>query len=219
MASVSGDWDVAEKAGACGRARGRRPGFDRDRALREAMRLFWERGYEGTTFDDLTGAMGISASSFQNAFGSKQGAYEAATALYREQKGRFLAETLSGPGTAREAFARLIAASADAYTQQGDPTGCMISLAALQASPSCDRIRDIMVEQRARGEGLMLERIERGIAEGDLPAATDAAALAAYFGAVLRGMAMQARDGVARERLHDVGRLAMQAWPAAPGGG
>lgn len=195
--------------------RGRKPAFDRQEALREAMRLFWERGYEGTSFDELLAAMRISASSFQNAFGSKQGAYEAATELYREQKGRFLADALSGPGTARDAFARLIESSADAYTQQGDPTGCMISLAALQAAPACDCIRDLMVELRARGERLMLERIEQGIAAGDLPAGTDAAALAAYFGTVLRGMAMQARDGAPRERLRDIGQLAMQAWPAA----
>ncbi len=195
------------------RVRGRKPAFDRQVALRQAMRLFWERGYEGTTFDELLGAMGISASSFQNAFGSKQGAYEEATQLYIDQKGRFLTEALSGPGSTRDALSRLIEASADAFTQCGDPTGCMISLAVLQASSSCERVRDIMAAQRARGETFIRERIERGIREGDLPGDIDAAALAAYFGTVLRGLAAQARDGASRERLRDIGRRAMQAWP------
>ena len=43
------------------RARGRPKSFNRSEALQQAMKLFWERGYEGASFDDLTAAMGISA--------------------------------------------------------------------------------------------------------------------------------------------------------------
>ena len=54
------------------RGRGRPAVFDRAKALNRAMKLFWERGYEGTSFDELIAAMGICASSFYNSFGSKE---------------------------------------------------------------------------------------------------------------------------------------------------
>jgi len=53
--------------------------FDRAVALQVAQKLFWERGYEGTSFDELIAAMGISASSFYNSFGSKEALYCEAT--------------------------------------------------------------------------------------------------------------------------------------------
>ena len=42
--------------------------------------------------------------------------------------------------------------------------------------------------------------------------------LAAYYSAVARGLAVQARDGASREKLAQIGRLAMSAWPAGKSG-
>jgi AcrR family transcriptional regulator len=193
--------------------RGRPRKFDRADALAKAMRLFWERGYEGTTFDQLISAMGISASSFQNTFGSKEAVYAEATQLYLDEKRRWFAEALSDAVPTRETFARLIDSTADAFTDSSDPAGCMIALAGTHAAPEYDRIRDMMAAKRTISEDAMRLRLEAGIAAGELPADTDAASLAAFFSALFRGMAVQARDGATRDQLRRIGRLAMKAWP------
>ena len=194
--------------------RGRPLAFDRNAALREAMNLFWERGYEGTTFDELLACMGISASSFQNAFGSKADLYQAATRLYLLEKAAFFEEILAGTANTRHAFETLIDHTADAFTEGGGmPAGCMVSLAGTHAAPACDPIREMMIAQRALSERLMTERLQAGIDRGEVPAGTDAASLAAFFSTVFRGMAVQARDGASREKLVEIGRLAMRAWP------
>src|SRR6201999_2502772 len=79
------------------RGRGRPAVFDRAVALNKAMKLFWERGYEGTSFDELISAMGISASSFYNSFGSKEALYGESTETYLEWACQWFARILHDP--------------------------------------------------------------------------------------------------------------------------
>ena len=118
------------------RGRGRPAVFDRDVALREAMKLFWERGYEGTSFDELIAAMGISASSFYNSFGSKEALYCEATRSYLEWSGQWFFAILNDPSIdTKTAFARLFEATAEEFTRGDHPLGCMISLAGTHCPP------------------------------------------------------------------------------------
>jgi AcrR family transcriptional regulator len=179
------------------------------------MSLFWERGYEGTSFDELIAAMGISASSFYNSFGSKEALYCEATRSYLEWAGQWFFAILNDPSIdTRTAFAHLFEATAEEFTRGDHPLGCMISLAGTHCPPGMTNIRDMMAEHRAFSESAMAERIHKGIARGDVPEDTDAKMLAAYYSAVARGLAVQARDGASRKTLFEIGRLAMRAWPA-----
>jgi AcrR family transcriptional regulator len=197
------------------RGRGRPAVFDRAVALHAAMKLFWERGYEGTSFDDLIAAMGISASSFYNSFGSKEALYCEATQTYLEWSGQWFFAILNDPSIdTRRAFAHLFEATAEEFTRGDHPLGCMISLAGTHCPPGLSNIRDMMAEHRAFSEGAMANRLRKGVANGDIPKDTDCDMLAAYYSAVARGLAVQARDGAAREKLSEIGRLAMRAWPA-----
>src|SRR3984957_11016243 len=198
------------------RGRGRPAIFDRDLALREAMRLFWERGYEGTSFDELIAAMGISASSFYNSFGSKEALYCEATKSYLDWSGHWFFAILNDPSIdTKTAFARLFESTAEEFTRGDHPLGCMIALAGTHCSPGMKNIREMMAEHRAFSEVAMADRIRKGIVTGDIPENTDSDMLAAYYSAVARGLAVQARDGASREKLSEIGRLAMRAWPSS----
>jgi AcrR family transcriptional regulator len=201
------------------RGRGRPAAFDRAVALQAAMKLFWERGYEGTSFDELIAAMGVSASSFYNSFGSKEALYCEATRSYLEWSGQWFFAILNDPSIdTKTAFARLFEATAEEFTRGDHPLGCMISLAGTHCPPGMSNIRDMMAEHRAFSESAMAARIRKGVANGEVPEDADCDMLAAYCSAVARGLAVQARDGASREKLAQIGRLAMSAWPAGKSG-
>lgn len=195
------------------RGRGRPQSFDRQKALCAAMRLFWDRGYEGTSFDDLIAAMQISASSFYNAFGSKEALYHEVIETYLSVAGGWFLSILREDADTRTVFRDLTTAAAVEFTRPDRPAGCMISVAATQCSPHQTRLRDLLTSQRTQAEDAMASRLRKGQDAGDLPADTDIEALAAFYGSLLRGMAVQARDGASRERLLEIARIGMQAWP------
>ena len=78
--------------------------------------------------------------------------------------------------------------------------------------PASGRVH--LAENRRAGLAWLTARLERGIAEGDVPAGTDATALAAFYTTVLHGLSIEARDGAERATLMAVVDRAMAAWDA-----
>jgi AcrR family transcriptional regulator len=196
------------------RGRGRPQSFDRQAVLEEAMKLFWERGYEGTSFADLIAAMEISASTFYNSFGSKQQLFVETVQHYiTGPGGERVTKILSGSDDTRTAFERLLEAAALDFTSPNYPAGCMISLAGTHVPPDLRSVRDTMVKFRANFEQMLEDRLRRGVEAGDLAPHTDVTELASFFGTVFRGMAVQARDGKSTADLLELARVAMRVWP------
>jgi AcrR family transcriptional regulator len=181
------------------------------------MKLFWEQGYEGTSFDQLIQAMEISPSSFYNSFGSKEQLYNEATDAYLSMSEVWFAGRLFGTADTREAFKKLLDATVVEFTRNSQPSGCMISLAGTHLSSELASIRETMTEHRANAEEVMARRLRKGVEDGDLAPDTDVPALAAFYSAVTRGMAVQARDGGGPQKLKAIADVAMQAWPAQNG--
>ncbi|MEU5725939.1 TetR/AcrR family transcriptional regulator [Micromonospora sp. NPDC047738] len=197
--------------------RGRPRAFDRTVALDRAMQVFWERGYEGTSLTDLTTAMGIASPSLYAAFGNKEALFREAVAHYNATHGAVPQRTLEQAPTARAAIEALLQHNAYAYVEPGHPTGCLVLLTATTGAVENDHIRQFMAACRTEDLAILQRRIERGVAEGDVPPDTDSAALARFITAVLQGMSAQARDGADQTTLSDVVAYAMAAWDAVTG--
>ncbi|WP_438006816.1 TetR/AcrR family transcriptional regulator [Sorangium sp. So ce321] len=197
--------------------RGRPRSFDRAAALRRAMEVFWERGYEGTSLSDLTAAMGINSPSLYAAFGCKESLFREAVSLYNEVEGAAVARAMREEPTARRAVEAMLRGNAEAYVSPGKPSGCMIVLAATLGTQESEAVRSHLAEVRRGALVELQRRLERGVVEGDLPAGTDTAALAAFYTTVLQGLSIQARDGASREALLAVVDCAMAAWDALAG--
>jgi AcrR family transcriptional regulator len=192
---------------------GRPREFDTDAALEKAMRLFWAKGYEGTSVADLTETLGISKPSLYAAFGDKQSLFRAALERYAAGPAGYVAAALAKP-TAREVAETLLKGAADLHTDSRNPGGCMTVSGALAGGDEAEPVRQALNAHRTAGVALLRRRFEQAKAEHDLPKDSDPAALARFLAAVVFGMAVLASGGASRKEVDQVIRTAMKAWPA-----
>jgi AcrR family transcriptional regulator len=193
--------------------RGRPRTFDPDTALRQALDVFWERGYEGTSLADLAEAMGIASASIYACFGSKEDLFRKVMGLYATTSGEPPRRALREGPTARAAIHAMLRATADEVTRPDDPHYCMLILAAPTGAVENHSVREFLASLRRGMLAEVRDRLDQGVDDGDLaasPATLDA--MARYYTTVVQGLSIQARDGATRAELETVITCAMAGW-------
>lgn len=183
------------------RKRGRPRSFDAQVALQAAEQTFLRRGYAATTLDDLSAAMHINRPSLYAAFSSKEALYQKALAAYSQRMGRIFQEALEEPVFAK-ALKNLYSAALDAYVDDdGEAVGCMVACTAVTEAATddvlCEQTKSIMDDIDA----LIARRVERAIADGELPQTVKATARSRLVVGVLHTLAIRTRAGAGRKVL------------------
>lgn len=192
---------------------GRPRAFDRANAVDVALKLFWERGFEGVEVRELTRAMGIHAPSFYSAFGDKSSLFLEVADRYEALYMTRVATALARARTARGAANALFDLSVEIFTREVGPRGCFLTVSAVNCSAANEEIAMELAKRRAAGLALIRSRMAQGVKDGDLPSETDLDGLAAYVAIVASGLSMQARDGLSAARLRQASQRAALAIP------
>ncbi|MQY05216.1 TetR/AcrR family transcriptional regulator [Actinomadura macrotermitis] len=197
-----------------GAKRGRPPAFDRTTALTAATRLFWEHGYEATSIGELTRVMGIKPGSLYAAFGDKKSLFKEVVRAYgRTPVGAFVGTALAEEPTVHGAFRRVFREAAAVYPDPSHPAGCLTMSAATNVTVQDADTAAFLRDLRNTNLAVFEAHLKTAQQQGELSAAADPRALAAYFAAVLQGMSQRARDGATTAELTETAELALSVWP------
>ncbi len=191
---------------------GRPRSFDKEDALRAAMNVFWSLGFENTSLSALSKAMKLNPPSIYAAFGSKKDLFLQVVDFYTKTESTEIWGELDAAPTAKEAMARMLRASAMAYTETKPQRGCLIVLAAPQSTGPHPEVCEALQARRQGTIRLLTERLERGQCEGELPDSANCSSIANYYITLQQGMSIQARDGAPRQLLLDIANNAMAGW-------
>lgn len=166
------------------------------------MRLFWERGYEATSVQDLVDSMGIERGSLYNAFGDKHSLFLTVLRRFLQQEGGKLHEILQQPGSPRAAIRKAFRSVAEQATR--DCRGCLVTNSTVELAP---RDREVA---RAIGDGIsgiedgFFYTLKRAQAAGELSRNHDTRALARFLVNAYLGIRVLARSRPERAVLKDV---------------
>ena len=188
---------------------GRPRGFDTTAALDAAMRVFWEKGYEGATLNNLTDAMRINRSSMWAAFGNKEELFKKAFERYINDYQSYMREALE-KSTIKEVIESAVRGTINFLATPGYPKGCLSVHGALAVGDEADPVKQWLIEGRKSGEARARKRFEQAKKAGDLAADADPAALARYVITLIQGLGVQAATGATKSDLTKVADVALR---------
>jgi AcrR family transcriptional regulator len=182
--------------------------FDREEALRRAVSVFWEKGFAGTSTDDLVRGMGIGRQSLYDTFGDKRQLFLSALRAYTTESLAAMLKKLRAGPTGLAAIERILIDLAEAH---GDARsqGCMGVNAVCELAREDAEVRALTETSAALLEATLRDTIDEGKAEGDIDRGIDSRAAARFLAATLSGMKVQAKAGVPVEALRDVAAFAV----------
>jgi len=174
---------------------GRPREFALDVAARDAMNVFWDRGYEGASLPDLIEGTGLSRGSLYKAFGDKKGLLLAALDLYMDQGLQATADLLSRPGSAKEAIRASLMRLAALSSGKAGRRGCLIVAMATEVGMHDKDIAERTGRMFRRLQQLYAGAIARGQASGEI-APRDPQLLAQFLVCQIQGMRVVGKTGV-----------------------
>ncbi len=181
------------------KARGRPRSFDEMDALEKATQVFWSKGYDGVTIDDLVAGMGVGRPSLYAVFGDKRTLFLRVLRTYAEAKGARAAKALLTPTTLRDSLAGFLEHAVESATDRGRAPGCLLVCVAPLVDDA--EVRQFLKDAAAGGAALVERRFRDGIDAGEVPSDFPAAVRASQVIDLARGLTMRAQMGTPRKTL------------------
>ena len=185
--------------------------FDQDNVLDRAMTLFWRRGYEATSIDQLCAATGINRGSLYATFGNKRALFLAALERYWQSVGTSMMAALNHPDP-RHAIELMLESIITRTSDPHSPRGCLITNTALECPDVGDDIARKIAEGVGRQEAAIYAVLRRAQAEALLDPTQDARALARLFLGVAQGMNVVNKATADPTMLKDMVSAVMSVW-------
>lgn len=162
--------------------------FDREKAVEIAMNEFWQNGYEASSVKALSEKLGITRSSFYNAFGSQEALFKEALTLYFDQSPD-LALAKAVPGVPIKALlTQTFRAACKARASDSQARGCMAVNGVAELCNVNDELGDVLDAAILGSLSRMEQLLEWGVAQGEISEDTDLHATALALQNLLMGL-------------------------------
>lgn len=147
------------------------------------MKVFWEKGYEATSMQDLVAASGLLKGSLYGAFGDKRALYMIALVHYDRTRIQAGIDMLTGEGSGEEKISRLFDSVIDSARAGVFAGGCLLCNASVEMAPVDSTIENSVKGIIRRFQTAVRAAIESAVHRSDEAATLSGFIISAYFGA------------------------------------
>ena len=189
----------------------RKKEFDEDELLEKAVNLFWQKGYNATSAQDLVDELGINRSSLYNAYTDKRTLFKMSLTHYQLKQTNAMIAMLARAENAKKAlkqiFSRLIQESVEDSTLKG----CFMVNTAVELASIDEEIGAIVNKNNKSVEDALAKLIEKGQHDGQFSTRHDPRALARFVFGNITAIRVTARTGADAKVLEDMAEIVLSA--------
>lgn len=178
--------------------------FNEEEVLDKAIEIFWNKGYNGTSMQDLVEGLGISRSSMYDTYGDKHSLFVAALERYKNRAHKSMACLSENTPSAKEAIKKLLDLTTSEILKDNQHKGCFLVNAAVEVAAHDQEINKVICENDKAIEGFFYQAIKRGQENGEISTSHDAMALARFIINNITGLRVAAKSTTDKKIFTDI---------------
>ena len=184
--------------------------FCRDQALQAAIDVFWSKGYEAASLEDLVTAMEIGRQSLYNTYGDKRGLFLQAVATQIDNYAAMLGEHFAQSLPVKELFSTWFFGMCH-RGEKHKRRGCLLVNTSMELAGRDQEIADLMVRNQRNQEDVFYQALSKGVKNGEIPTTFDSRSTARYLVGCVAGLIVMAKADPNSPNLEAMASIALQA--------
>ena len=185
--------------------------FDENEVLTKAIQLFWHKGYNGTSMQDLVDGLGISRSSLYDTYTDKHTLFIKALESYQNSGADKIQEISENSGSAKETIKKLLEFVTDELLNDKQQKGCFMVNAEVEVAPHDTEVNSLVCKNDQQMEDVFFQVIKKGQDSGELKNQQDARALSRFIFNTVKGIRVTAKSTTDRAVFDDIIGLTVAA--------
>jgi TetR/AcrR family transcriptional repressor of nem operon len=185
--------------------------FDENEVLTKAIQLFWHKGYNGTSMQDLVDGLGISRSSLYDTYTDKHTLFIKALESYQNTGAGKIQAIIDNSGSAKETVKRLLEFAINELLGDKQHKGCFMVNAEIEVAPHDAEVNNLVCKNDQQMEEAFYQVIQKGKDSGEIKNRQDARALARFIFNAVKGMRVTAKSITDKAVFDDIIALTVSA--------
>ncbi|HEX9512255.1 MAG TPA: TetR/AcrR family transcriptional regulator [Puia sp.] len=183
--------------------------FNEEEVLDKALAIFWQKGYNGTSMQDLVEELGISRSSMYDTYTDKYSLFLKSLEKYRKQTAGALLQMINEAESPKAVIKKILQLVVDESLLGKEPRGCFMVNTCVENAPHDKAVAKIIHDNLQDYEEAFCQAIKKGQAMGEITSRNDAKALARFIINTINGIRVAARSGADKAVYDDIVKVAL----------
>ncbi len=183
--------------------------FNPDDAIERAMQVFWHKGYEATSMEDLLSAMDLSRGSLYDTFGDKRQLFLKVVDRYCTTFASSKFALLDQPGPALPTLRRFICEMIEGGLADPQRRGCLISNTVMELSPHEKEIAGRLRQALKMAENTFFKVLTRAKEQDELQMGQDPRTLAQFLVTMIQGVIVMIKAGAPADEVKRAAEIAL----------